>query len=101
MSFSPTDLELKNFGVYITKVVPASLVDNYMVDKLDLKNHIDYEFVTNAKLDGKLVGVLFLMSNLGIGRWVSSLGYLPKSMRHFDVTSTDALRDEHYELFGG
>lgn len=88
------DLISNNYGVYETKTVGGRELDLYMQKDLDLKNHIDYEFVTNQTIDGELVGVLFLMSFKGKGRWDSSLG-----KKGFSRTTVKDLAKKDYTLF--
>jgi len=91
---SPQELAENNLGVYITDSVGGNALDRYMQDDLDLKNQRDYEYVINQRLNGEEVGVLFLMSNMGAGRWESSLG-----MKGFSKTSVKELKEKRYELF--
>lgn len=90
---SPKKLMNKNFGVYISKTVGGRKLDKHMQENFDLVDHRDYEYVINQKLNGKYVGVLFLMSPQGIGRWESGLG-----MKGFSRTSVGELKRKKYEL---
>lgn len=92
---NPNDLRNNNFGIYISYTIPGRKLDEYMEKDLDLKNHKDYEYVTNETLaDGKPIGVLFLMSFKGIGRWQSSLG-----MKGFSRSNDFELSKKNYGLF--
>jgi len=94
ISNSPDDLRNKNYGIYMTTTIPSRELDRYMQDTLDLTDHKDYEYVINQKLDGKPVGVLFLMSFKGQGRWETSLG-----KKGFSRTDIKELEKNNYELF--
>ena len=91
---SPEDLEFGNKGVYMSTTMSGKELDDFMQNNLDLKNHKDYEYVINQRLDGEFVGVLFLMSEQGAGRWQSSLGN-----KQFSKTDVNELKKRKYELF--
>ena len=92
---TPNDLRYKNYGMYLSETISGRDLDKHMEDVLDLKNHKDYEYVTNQTFDdGKPLGVLFLMSFKGVGRWQSSLG-----LRGFSRTSDHELSKKNYGLF--
>jgi len=91
---SPSDLIYNNFGIYMTKEISGRELDYYMQEKFDLTNHQDYEYVTNEKLNGEDVGVLFLMSSKGKGRWETSLG-----VKGFSKTNQKELFKGNYGLF--
>ena len=90
---TPSDLKNKNYGIYISTTVGGKALDKRMED-LDVQNHRDYEYVINQKYKGKYVGVLFLMSEKGEGRWVTSLG-----MKGFSRISAELLIKGGYELW--
>lgn len=91
MNLSPTDLK-KAKEIYITKTVSSNVVMKHMQNNLDLKLGRDFEYVTNQKLNGKYVGVLFLMNDKAVYRWVPG-----SAIEGFTRTNLTELRD--YELW--
>ena len=92
---SPNDLK-RALEVYIVTGSPGSggQILNYMKDNLDLKLGRDFEYVTNQKIDGKYVSVLFLMTPKALGRWVPGT-----ALKGFSRTSVKDLEKKGYELW--
>jgi hypothetical protein len=92
-TYSPEQLASKAQAVYISTTVGGHALDKKM-EELDLDNHKEYEYVINQKLNGKYVGVLFLLTPLAVARWVQTGG-----MSGFSRTSVADLKKDKYELW--